>query len=951
MPLSWYDFVNKWSASTLPEISGYAEHFLDLCNALGEPRPADLDQTGADYTFQKHVPKTLGGKGFADVFKRGHFIWEYKGDRKSLTGAYEQVLQYKEALDNPPLLVVSDFKRFEIHTQWVNTPKRVYKFELQDLLYHKPTENCPLPPTEVLAALFRDPEILQPHKMAERVTRDAAARFSELAERLELEGPHRLTAQGREEVARFLMRLLFCFFADSVGLLPNRLFRKMVEDWRGRPKQFLRALKGLFAAMSQKDSLYGPFSIHYFNGGLFMDDAVLEMTAADIGTLAALGELDWAHIEPAIFGTLFERSLVKEKRKLIGAHYTGVSDIRLVVGPVIETPLRRRWAEVQAEIDALAAQAEKINGSGRRGLHQQMDEKLAAWVRELAAVRVLDPACGSGNFLYVALKSLLDLWIEARNFATKHGLPPLAESPVSPRQLYGIEKDFFAHELASVAVWIGYLQWRFENSMGEPKEPILEKLDNIQLGDAVMRYDEKGKPYEPEWPEAEFIVGNPPFLGGNKVRHEMGDKYVDDLFALYGNRVPSFSDYVCYWFEKARAQIESDRSERAGLLATQGIRGGVNREVLRRIKGSGDIFLAHSDREWTLDGANVHISIIGFDDGTQTSRTLDDSGVTTINADLTTSADLTAAATLDENVRLWAYGSQRKGSFDITAEAARKLLASPRSFGKLISDVVRPSANGVQVLRSREHGWVIDFGENMSIEEAALYEAPFAYVERIVKPERESRSETRQRTHWWLHARPSPKYRAMLRQQSRCIGTPVTSKHRIFIWLTREVLADHAIVVFARDDDYFFGILHSRLHEVWARQLGTQLREFESGFRYTPTSTFETFPFPWPPGKEPKRDARVKAIASAAQALVEKRDNWLNPEDATPEELVKRTLTNLYNERPAWLEHLHARLDAAVFAAYGWPDTLTKDEILQKLLALNQQRALGASGADRGCSR
>jgi len=957
MAMSWFEFVNKWSGSERSESSGYAEHFLGLCEALGEPRPADLDQTGADYAFQKHVPKTLGGKGFADVFKRGHFVWEYKGDRKSLTGAYEQVLQYKEALDNPPLLVVSDFKRFEVHTQWTNERKRVYKFELQDLLYHKATETCPLPPTEVLAALFRDPEAIRPGKMAERVTEDAARLFAQLAERIELQGSHRLTAEGKEEVARFLIRLLFCYFADSVGLLPDQIFRKAVrrvaaEVPSKRPALLGRILAQLFAAMSHQGGIFGFEPIRHFNGGLFEDDRVLDLSPDDIGILKALCDLEWSAVSPAIFGTLFERSLVKEKRKLIGAHYTSEDDIRLVVEPVVMAPLRRRWTAVKAELESLAGQLESANANGKangnaRDLRLRMEERLIAFTEELAAVRILDPACGSGNFLYVALRSLLDLWIEAREFARDHAMPVFLQEKVSPRQLYGIEKDFFAHELASTVVWIGYLQWRFEHSMGEPKEPVLEKLDNIRLGDAVLAYDDNGKLYEPEWQEADFIVGNPPFLGGKFLRRELGDRYVDDLFRLFEGRVKAESDLAVYWFEKARASLEAGSAKRAGLLATQGIRGGANRSVLERVAESAHIFMAWSDREWELEGAAVRIAIVGFErmNGIPpTQPVLDGAEVSAIHPDLTAGVNTTLARILPENAGICFMGTTKVGAFDIEPEIARKMLAAPLNpNGRPNSDVVRPWVNALDITRRPRGMFIIDFGAEMSEEEAALYEMPFEYLRKHVLPERRKNRREGYRQKWWVHGEFRSVMRSALGGLKKYIVTPSVSKHRLFAWLPTDVVADHAAFVFARDDDYFFGVLHSRAHEVWARQTGTQLREYESGFRYTPTSTFETFPFPWPPGKEPKRDPRVKAIAAAAKDLVEKRDSWLNPEIISPEDLAKRTLTNLYNERPAWLDHAHAKLDAAVFAAYGWPAALSNDEILERLLALNRERSGAAS--------
>jgi len=338
--------------------------------------------------------------------------------------------------------------------------------------------------------------------------------------------------------------------------------------------------------------------------------------------------------------------------------------------------------------------------------------------------------------------------------------------------------------------------------------------------------------------------------------------------------------------------------------------------------------------------------MVGFDDGSEKTHVLNGKHVDHINPNLTARTNTAAAEQLIENAKLWAYGSQSKGSFDLSEDTARKLLESVSPFGRDYSKVIKPGFNGGQLLDGTRR-WVIDFGEDMSEHEASFYEAPFEYVKQVVKPERENRREVRQKTHWWLHARPSPKYRTILRTQNRYIATAATSKHRVFVWLKPDVLVDHAIIVFARQDDYLFGVLQSSAHEIWSRCTGTQVRDAESGFRYTPTSCFETFPFPWPPGHEPSEvdDPRVKAIADAARELVRLRDNWLNPSDIAPEELPKRTLTNLYNQRPAWLANAHETLDRAVFGAYDWPYPLTRDEILARLLKLNHERAAARPSA------
>ena len=487
-------------------------------------------------------------------------------------------------------------------------------------------------------------------------------------------------------------------------------------------------------------------------------------------------------------------------------------------------------------------------------------------------------------------------------------------------------------------MWIGYIQWLRENGYGRPSEPILKRIDNIKQMDAILAYDAHGKPLEPEWHEADFIVGNPPFLGGKLLRTNLGDQYVDDVFALYDGRVPREADLVCYWFEKARALIRAGKLKRAGLLATQGIRGGANRKVLERIKQTGDIFMAWSDREWILDGAAVHVSMIGFDDGAEKSRALNGAPAQNINADLSASHDLTTAKPLAENANLAFQGPVKVGKFELENAVAKAMLRSPNPNGRSNAEVVRPWMNGADITRRPRNMWIIDFGE-MSLEEACLFEAPFEYLKKNIRPIRERNRDYQRKTYWWRLGRSGGDLKEAARNKKRVVVTPRVSKYRLFIWASHDLLPDSATVAIARDDNYFFGVLHSCVHELWARRTGTQLREAGSGFRYTPTTTFETFPFPWSPGKEPKNDPRVKRIAKAARELVEERDSWLNPPDAPESELKKRTLTNLYNERPTWLELTHKKLDDAVLDAYGWQPDLSDDEILARLLELNLKRA------------
>jgi hypothetical protein len=360
---------------------------------------------------------------------------------------------------------------------------------------------------------------------------------------------------------------------------------------------------------------------------------------------------------------------------------------------------------------------------------------------------------------------------------------------------------------------------------------------------------------------------------------------------------------------------------------------------LDRIKGTGDIFWAESDREWILAGATVHVSMVGFDNGTETRRVLDGLVVSVINSDLTSGIDVTRARDLPENAGIAFIGSQKGGPFDIREKVARAMIvAKGNPNGRPNSDVIRPWINASDITGHSRGMWIIDFGPSMPLEQAAMYEQPFEYAKKHVYPERKNVKRKNHRTYWWRHAEARPGMRMALEGLQRYVATPRVSKHRVFTWVPSAILADSGVVVFAREDDYFFGVLHSRPHEIWARSRGTQLREAESGFRYSESLVFDSFPFPWPPGQEPKGDPRVLEIEEAARALCEQRDAWLQPADASPAELKEKTLTNLYNRMPEWLRVAHARLDAAVMNAYGWEIQLGSQDLLACLMELNGLR-------------
>lgn len=956
-----HEFLAKWRNSELKERSASQTHFNDLCALLGVLDPVSADPAGEWFTFEKGATKTSGGEGWADVWRKGHFAWEYKGRHANLDRAYNQLLQYAVALENPPLLIVSDMDRIVIRTNWTNSVQERHEFALDDLADGAVRDR--------LKAAFLDPERFKPAKSRQELTEETAREFAGIAQRLRDRG-HEAHA-----VAHFVNRLVFCMVAEDVGLLPDYLFTKMLEVSRRNPAEFAENARTLFGAMAHRGGKVGFTPIDWFNGGLFEDDAVLPVSQTDIDQLLSAARRDWSQIDPSILGTLFERGLDPAKRSQLGAHYTDREKIMMIVRPVIIDPLEAEWAEALARMTALMESAPKrtaerlLTPAEKRRAQKLADDAAAihsAFIERLANFRVLDPACGSGNFLYVALRELKNIEHRANLDAEALGLPR-GFPRVGPECVLGIELNPYAAELARVSVWIGEIQWMRRNGFDAAKNPILRPLDTIECRDAVLNADGT----RAEWPEADAIIGNPPFLGGKRLRAELGDGYVDALFAAYRDRVPQEADLVAYWVAHGWSAAVSSRADRIGLVTTNSIRGGANRRLLAPIADAGGFVAAWADQPWTVEGAAVRVSLLCFAAHAAATAHLDGQAVERINADLTaTSVDLTKAARLGEAGGAAFMGDTKGGAFDIPGALARAWLKLPvNPNGRPNSDVLRPWVNGMDVTRRPSDTWIIDFGWTMTESEAALYEMPFAYASEHVQPIRAANNREAYARFWWRHVEARQGMWQRLRGLRRYICTARVSKHRLFVWLAPSVVPDSATIAIARDDDTSFGILHSRFHELWSLRMGTFLGVGNDP-RYTPSTTFETFPFPEGltpniPAADYAADPRAQAIAAAAARLNELRENWLNPADLIvrePEvvpgypdrilpkdeeaakELKKRTLTNLYNAQPVWLANAHAALDAAVADAYGWGEDwraglLTDDEILARLFRLNQERA------------
>ena len=987
------DFIKKWSDSTLRERQAAQEHFIDLCRLIGEKTPAEADPFGDSYCFERGAEKTGGGDGWADVWKKGCFAWEYKGKHKDLNAALRQVQTYALDLQNPPYLVVSDMDRIIVHTNWTNTVSKKYELSLEDL--RDPANH------ELLRDVFAGSEKLKPKVSPQDLTATVALRFGAIGKRLQERG------HDPRVVAHFLNQLVFCMFAEDARLLPADLFTRTIKATQARPVVAEKQLAALFKVMAteaEDERFFGTDLIRWFNGGLFDGAATLPLTVQDLKDIGdTADENDWSEIDPAIFGTLFEQALTATReRPALGAHYTDRDKIMKIVEPVIIRPLTAEWEGVletirthraavsaaeaeRAAVHVATAEAMRTDPAAAKAAEPQRrktlnaierrrdaaagaaEDALHAFLDRLAAFRVLDPACGSGNFLYVALHALKDIELRAILDAGRLGVTE-PQPRVGLDAVKGIEIEPYAAELARVTLWIGDLQWMKRHGFTIYREPILNSLPQIECRDALLS-EVKGADgntgwIPAQWPEADVIIGNPPFLGAKWMYDTLGEEKTKALRNVYAGSVPASADFVAFWLHKADRHIGERRTKRAAFVTTNMVRGPSNREIMEHIERAAGIFEAWSDEAWTLNGADVRVSMVCFG-ASHGQKFLNGSPVDRIYANLEAGAiDVTEAARLAENAQLTARGVETGGEFDVPGDLARDWLKSGGNpNAKPNSDVLRPLISGQDLKARTRDYWLIDF-HGQSIDDASLYAPPFRHLEFAVHPTRAGNRDERVEKRWWLHRRSGADVRALLANSARVIATVLVSKHRFFRYVDTRALPDTRVVVVGRDDDVTFGVLSSRYHQMWTLAL-CQYHGVGNDPVYTPSTTFETFPFPEGltpniPATEYASDPRAIAIAAAAARLNELREAWLNPPDlvrcepevvpgypdrilpkdeAAAKVLKKRTLTNLYNERPAWLAMAHKSLDDAVADAYGWPRDMSDEDVLAKLFELNQSRA------------
>lgn len=821
-----------------------------------------------------------------------------------------------------------------------------------------------------LSAIWSDPLSLDPSRHAAKVTRDIAARIAKVSQALEKSG------YPTEEVAMFLMRMLFTMFAEDVELLPKDCFKDLLKDCAQKPEIFPGMMEDLWKAMDE-----GTFSatirekVKKFNGEFFKNRRALALAKEEIGELAAAAAHDWKDVEPAIFGTFLEQALDPTDRRKLGAHYTPRAYVeRLVIATVID-PLRAEWDAARSTADR-----QRAEGKGDAAIRT-----VQAFHDRLCETRVLDPACGTGNFLYVSLELMKRLEgevLEALNDLGGQEAFALESHTVDPHQFLGLEVNPRAAAIAELVLWIGHLQWHFRNRGVAPSEPILKAFRNIENRDAVLLWDGyplpqvvDGKeaypnPRRPKWPEADYIVGNPPFVGGKDIRARMGSAYAEALWKAHKHMNES-ADFVMYWWDRSAEILlkKGTKLKRFGFVTTNSISQVFQRRVMEpylAAKKPLSITLAIPDHPWTKvtrDSAAVRIAMTvaqaGKHDGLLLEVTAEE-GVETdspvilfeekrgkVNSDLTVGVDVTGAVELKANSAICSPGMKLHGSgFIVTPSEAEHL-----GLGRLpgLERHIRVYRNGRDLTERARGVMVIDLFGLSAEDVRARYPAVYQHLLTTVKPERDANNRATYRENWWIFGEPRKDLRPAIANLPRYIATVETAKHRVFQFLDPSILPDNKLVAIGLHDGYEVGVLSSCLHVPWAMRTGGWLGVGNDSV-YVKSRCFDPFPFPV------VTDARKAEIGAIAEELDAHRKRVL----AEHEHL---TLTGLYNvlerlragaapgdldakERRIFddglvliLKELHERLDAAVADAYGWPVDLPEEEVLARLVALNRERA------------
>ncbi|MEQ8847505.1 DNA methyltransferase [Botrimarina sp.] len=1027
-------FIARWSASGGSERSNYQLFLAELCELLDveHPDPAGDDNRHNAYVFERAITfdnrdGTQSTK-FADLYKRGSFICETKqgverrdqeelfseraqaaaqrrrtGHGRRGTKGYEltmrravgQAEQYARHLPadegRPPFLMVVDVgDRIELYSEFSQTggaytpfpDARSHRIKLTDLAQEEVRDT--------LRRVWTDPLSLDPSRRSAKVTRDIAGALAKLAKALEQAG------HQPDQVAQFLMRCLFTMFAEDIGLLSENSFLdllKSIDD----PAHFQPVMQSLWRTMDE-----GGFStdlrqtLKRFNGGLFAEQTALPLNRDQLDLMIEAASAKWNDVEPAIFGTLLERALDPVERHKLGAHYTPRAYVERLVVPTVVEPLREEWDAARVAAITLAEEGDTKGAAA----------ELTRFHDRLCEVRVLDPACGSGNFLYVVLEHLKR--IEGEVFDAYDELVGDRQiafdlsHTVNPEQLLGIEINPRAAAIAELVLWIGYLQWHYRTrGKVDPPEPIIRDLHNIECRDAVLAYDHQevlfdektgerltiwdGRTTKPSpvtgrevpdesarvpqyryinprkamWPAAEFVVGNPPFIGTRRMRLTLGDGYVDALVGAWP-KMPENADYVMFWWHHAATLLQHSELARFGFITTNSFSQSFNRAAVRPFLEADNrvsIVFAIRDHPWidSADGAGVRVAMTVAEAGEhngllaeQCSELKTQEGATTelefrlgkITSDLRIGVSPASAVPLRSNQGVAFWGTKFYGDgFIVSAPFAEEL--REKQSGRTIA---RSFVSGRDLTGVPRRLMCLDCD---GLDESTLrtnYPASYQHLLDTVKPVRQHNRRAFKRERWWIFGENQPGMRSAVDGITRFVATTETAKHRVFQNFDSSILAEGTVAVIALEDHWYLGVLSSRVHSIWSLAAGGTL---ESRPRYNKTVCFE--PFPFPKASVPLRD-RIGDLAEQLDAH----------RKARQAEHPKLTMTGMYNvleklrsgedltdkERTiheqglvSVLRQIHDDLDAAVAEAYGWPVDLSDEEILERLVALNHERA------------
>lgn len=1029
-------FISRWKGSTGSERANFQTFMGELCALLQlpAPDPGKAENAHNGYVFERFIaPQRADStteKRYIDLYRRDCFVLEGKQTGKTLAtqshqnainAAVSQAERYVRGLPleevehgRPPFVVVVDvgnaiylFAEFSrTGGNYVAYPDpRHHEIRLDDL--HKPDVQ------DRLRRLWLDPYSLDPSKHAARVTKQVSTTLAQLAKSLEQDGFE------VERVANFLKRCLFTMFAEDVELLPKGSFHDLLVDIKDRnPEAFPHAVKALWDTMNT-----GGYSerlmqtIKRFNGGLFKGIDPIPLTAEQIQLLIDAAKADWRFVEPAIFGTLLERALDPRERHKLGAHYTPRAYVERLVMPTLIEPLREQWGDVRAAAETLL----------RQNKRDQALKELRAFHYQLCQTRVLDPACGSANFLYVALEHMKRLEGEVLAFIAEQsqgqGMLETEGLTVDPHQFLGLEINPRAAAIAELVLWIGYLQWHFRlNDRLDLPEPILRDFKNIECRDALIEYDsrepeldENGdpvtiwdgiamkvspttgelipddtgratvyryhNPHRAEWPEADYIVGNPPFIGNKRLRIALGDGYVDAVREVYKGAIPESADFVMYWWHIAADAVRNGQTKRFGFITTNSLRQAFNRRVLEphlnNSKKPLSLAFAVPDHPWVdgNDGAAVRIAMTvgvrgevsgelcqvisesGDDDGSRS--VVLNSRFGKLFSNLSIGANVGSSEALQSNSLISNRGMIPHGEgFLVLPEQGEQLDGGA---------LMRPYRNGRDLTTKPRGVYVLDTFDLQEDELKTRYPETWQWLFDRVKPDRDENKRKSVREKWWRFAEPRKVLRAAHEGLEKYVATVQTSKHRFFTFLSAEIVPDDKLIAIAVDEWHWLGVMSSRAHLLWALAAGATLEDRPV---YNKNSCFDAFPFP------ELGDEQATHIGVLAEQI----DAHRKRQQAKHESL---TLTDIYNVLEkhragnelstkdkaihqqglvSLLRKLHDDLDRAVFEAYGWPDLADKlegrpgatttlpnkptdqaeaeEELLMRLVTLNKQRAV-----------